>query len=250
MTSTVPSKPLRVLHSLFQSLILSLPKVSEGRLALDRTMAFLKAWHYISRAKIEGDYLEFGVFEGLGFKLSLESARKFACSAPTEPRFFAFDSFEGLPAPDRSRDNEVFQQGEYSASRKNFERAIRRAKRGRDVRIIAGFFDQSLKPSLYQEHTLVKAAFVTIDCDLYSSTLQALEFVTPLLQTGTVLYFDDWYFSGGDITLGEAGACLDWLGCTQDIHLLDFGNVGIMGKLFLVNKIPQAEHQAVLRRLV
>ena len=36
--------------------------------------------------------------------------------------------------------------------------------------------------------------------------------------------------------LGEAGACMDWLERNPDIKLVDFGEVGIMGKLFLVNR--------------
>ena len=66
--------------------------------------------------------------------------------------------------------------------------------------------------------------------------MDALRFTTPLLQTGTVLYFDDWYFSGGDLALGEAGACHDWLKENCGIHLVDFGDVGIMSKMFIVNR--------------
>ena len=93
-------------------------------------------------------------------------------------------------------------------------------------------------PALYEQHALRRAAFVTIDCDLYPSTQDALRFATPLLQTGTVLYFDDWYSSSGDMRLGEAGACRDWLAEHPDLELVDYGDVGIMGKLFLVNRGP------------
>ena len=250
MSTSVPPKVFRVLHAALQGLILKIPKLSEARLASDRTLAFLKAWHYIARAKVEGDYLEFGVFEGLGFRLSLEASAKFRhMTEVAPPRFFAFDSFGGLPAPDSSRDNQVFAQGEYSASRQKFESTIRSARRGREVEIIPGFFDRSLTPELVSKHRLKKAAFVNIDCDLYSSTEEALRFVTPLLQDGTVLYFDDWYFSGGNMTLGEAGACLDWLKANPDIHLVDFGIVGVMGRMFLVNRIQDEGYRKLLPRL-
>ena len=100
---------------------------------------------------------------------------------------------------------------------------------------MTGYFSDSLKPELYDRFGLKKAAFVTIDCDLYPSTQQALDFLTPILQTGTVIYFDDWFISNCDMRLGEAGSCRDWLARNPDIELVDYGEVGIMGKIFLVN---------------
>ena len=35
--------------------------------------------------------------------------------------------------------------------------------------------------------------------------------------------------------LGEAGACAEWLAANPDIKLIDYGNVGVMGKMFIVN---------------
>jgi hypothetical protein len=37
------------------------------------------------------------------------------------------------------------------------------------------------------------------------------------------------------MTMGEPGACGDWLKENPHIHLVDYGNVGIMAKLFIVN---------------
>lgn len=199
-------------------------------------MAFLRVWHYLSRAKIQGDYLEFGVFEGASFKLSLKSAAKFFIKGSKEsPRFFAFDSFEGLPELHASRDSNAFQKGEYKAGVDLFKKNIHGAAKGWDVRIVPGFFNHTLKESVRRQQDLKAASFVAVDCDIYESTLDVLRFVTPLLRNGSVLYFDDWYFSGGNMNLGEPGACADWLSSNPAIQLIDFGNVGIMGKLFIVN---------------
>ena len=65
--------------------------------------------------------------------------------------------------------------------------------------------------------------------------MDALEFATPSLQTGRVIYYDDWYVSGGDLRLGEAGAHYDWLARHPEIKAIDFGDVAIMGKLFIIN---------------
>lgn len=227
------------LAALYQDLLLCIPKLPELSIGNSKVLAFLRAWHYLHGAGVRGDYLEFGVFEGLGFRLAMNTARKvLPRDMPAAPRFFAFDSFRGLPAADERRDALVFEQGDYSTTRAEFERRTRGAARHWQTAVVEGFFSESLVPALYQQHGLSRAAFVNIDCDLYPSTRDALRFVTPLLQTGTVLYFDDWYTSSGDMRLGEAGACRDWLAEERDVELVDYGDVGIMGKLFLVNRRP------------
>ena len=234
-----PSPIKRWFLRLFENYVLSFPFLSEHRLAKDLIYEFLRVWHYLSRANIRGDYLEFGVYEGASFNLSMRSAEKFfPKGSPDSPRFFAFDSFQGLPAIHPERDSAVYGQGQYEAGLDTFKKNIKKASRGWEIVTVPGFFDSSLTPQLLQEHKLRQAAFVNIDCDLYGSTLTALRFVTPLLRTGSVLYFDDWFFSSGDMRLGEPGACSDWLRENPSIRLVEFGNVAIMGKLFIVNLGP------------
>ena len=231
------SKIQELLYWSLQRLLLRVPKLSEGRLATSRVLSFLRAWHYLSRSGVRGDYLEFGVFEGMSFDLSLRTAAKFINKSESDsPRFFAFDSFEGLPDPDPDQDTQVFRKGEYSAPQEKFERNIRHASKGWEVHKVVGFFNETLTLELLDEYEIKKAAFVNIDCDLYPSTKDVLLFITPILQTGAILYFDDWYFSGGDMTLGEAGACHEWLKDNPEVRLIDYGDAGIMGKMFIVNR--------------
>jgi hypothetical protein len=222
---------------LYQELLLRIPRLPELRIGNSKVFSFLRAWHYLEGAGVRGDYLEFGVFEGASFRLAMRSASVvLPRGRPDPPRFFAFDSFAGLPAADPRRDAGVFEQGDYAAARSSFDRYTRRASRRWVTHVVPGFFSESLTPDLRQRYVLEKAAFVNIDCDLYPSTRQALDFLTPILQTGTVIYFDDWFTSGGDLRLGEAGACRDWLAANPKIELVDYGEVGIMGKLFVVNR--------------
>lgn len=229
--------PRLALYRLYQRAVLRIPALSELRLANDKIMEFLRVWHYLARAKVTGDYLEFGVLDGMGFELSLSAAAKFfERRAPNGPRFFAFDSFEGLPDVHGTKDSKsVFRKGQYASPLARFQRNVARAAAGFDVRIVQGFFRESLTPALASEIGRHGAAFVHIDCDLYSSTIEALNFCTPLVKTGTIIYFDDWYLSEGDLSLGEAQACSEWVAANPHIKLIDFGDVGIMGKMFLVN---------------
>ena len=45
---------------------------------------------------------------------------------------------------------------------------------------------------------------VYIDCDLHSSTNEALKFIEPICKIGTIIIFDD-YYDGG-----ESRAFLEW----------------------------------------
>ena len=223
-------------HRGLHAALFALPSLPELHSTLQKAVAFIRTFQYLRRAHVEGDYLEFGVYKGQGFTVALDAASKAFGRPGSTMRFFAFDSFAGLPAPDQARDGTVFSSGDYAASETVFWRNIRSARRGRQVIVVPGFFDQSLTPAVREAHALRAAAFVNIDCDIYPSAKAALRFVTPIVQTGTVLYFDDWYFSGGNMRLGEPLACTEWLADNPDLSLVDFGEVGTMGKLFLVNR--------------
>ena len=228
-------------HAL-QRFLLTVPKLAMATHISSRVIQVLRVWNYLYTAKIHGDYLEFGVYQGLSFKLAMDAAAKtYPKGSCFSPRFFAFDSFEGLPDPDATHDAGVFSKGEYRCDIEKFQRNIQRAAKRWQVKIIPGYFDKSLTPFILENHKIESAAFVTIDCDLYSSTVPVLKFITPIVKTGTVLFFDDWYSSGGDMTLGEAGACQHWLSDNPNLSLIDFGNVGIHGKLFIVNRRPSTD---------
>jgi len=162
-------------------------------------LEFMRVWNYLYWSKISGDYLEFGVFEGRTFNLAMRTAKLvYSRNGAVRPRFFAFDSFRGLPNPHPKHDAKgVFSKGEYKASVDYFKRNIRRTSKSWEVRIIPGLFNTSLTPHLRSQYELTSASFVTIDCDLYESTRDVLKFITPIICSGTMLYFDDWYTSGG-----------------------------------------------------
>ena len=230
-------------HDLLQRVLVGLPYLSETRWVSEKVLLFLRIWHYLSINKISGDYLEFGVFEGKSFKLSMRAAVRFYKKGlASSPRFFAFDSFSGLPEPDTEKDHAaVVSKGYFNSGQEKFEKNIRSASRGWEVLVIPGFYETSLTPEVVEKHNLSKAAFVNIDCDIYPSALQALRFVTPFLQNGTALFFDDWFYSGGNMELGEARACTEWLRENPDLTLVDFGLGAIGGKVFIVNRTDSNE---------
>lgn len=163
------------------------------------------------------------------------AAKFYKRSSTTKPRFFAFDSFRGLSNPEPRFDGNMYSSGQYQCSLNRFKSNIQRVAQKWEVNICQGYYDKTLQPSLRSKHQLTKAAFIMIDCDLYEPTLQALRFVTPILQTGTVIYFDDWFFCRGSMTHGEPAACAEWLSDNPQIQLIEFGNSAVMSKYFIVN---------------
>lgn len=183
-----------------------------------------------------GDYLEFGVYRGLSFKHAYELARRYELGFMD---FFAFDSFEGLPADigvsERKYDH--FFEGQFSCSEDEFRRILDEA--GVDlerVTLVPGFYDQVLTSTLKERLPIKRAAVVWIDCDLYASTVPVLDFVTDYLGTGSFLVFDDWFSFGADPGAGEMRATIEWQERNPNITLVEYQKFHSAGISFLVQK--------------
>src|SRR5579872_973682 len=83
----------------------------------DRQAYFEMAFRRVRELQLHGDYLEFGVYQGSSLVLAARSAAK--CGLNTM-RFFAFDSFQGLP----EAEGRVFNRGEFACSEQNFTRMV------------------------------------------------------------------------------------------------------------------------------
>lgn len=196
-------------------------------LAYENTRMLSLAFAFARSEQVEGDYAEFGVYRGRTF---VEAWRAWKTHGAPPRRFFAFDSFEGLPdAAGR------FNTGDFSSGRQAFEGRLRRARiPAADVHIVEGFFDATLaKPELIP---LEKVAVAWVDCDLYSSTVPVLEYLTPRLAQGAIVVFDDWYCFQGDGDDGEARACREWLERNPEITLVPWQQHNWAGKSFIFRR--------------
>ena len=128
-----------------------------------------------SRAPANGLILEFGVGGG-------ESTRRIAALAALGGRMVhGFDSFEGLPEEWPGRHEE---RGHYSTG------GILPAVPA-NVRLHKGSFDATLPAFLAEAEG--PAAFIHVDCDLYSSTRAVLAALAPRIVAGTVILFDEYF---------------------------------------------------------
>ena len=83
-----------------------------------------------------------------------------------------------------------------------------------------------------------KAGIVHIDVDLYSSTVDVLNFVTPLIVSGSVLIFDDWYAFPGGSKKGERKALEEFLQKTPKFSIETWKSYSTFGKSFFITKLP------------
>ena len=216
---------------------------------------------YIITEGIKGNYLEFGTFKGASFiaaykaityyeekwsnfdrtnqaftnhNLAKQSFEKLEIN---NANYFVFDSFKGLPEPENvDKNHPIFSKGRYDFSKYNFINNLK--KNGIDlkkVKIIEGFYDQTLNAYQKNKLNIGKAAIVMIDCDLYNSTKLVLEFITDLVQDGTILIFDDWFAYKASKNRGEQKATNEWLEKNKHITLIPFSRYGIYQYSFIVS---------------
>jgi hypothetical protein len=145
---------------------------SEMTEALIRKDAFGVLGFASNRVTIDGLYLEFGVRSGSTIN---HIARK-------NPKrvVHGFDSFEGLP---EAWSGYTLDAGAFSGE------GIPTVER--NVELHVGWFDDTL-PTFLDEHD-GNAAFVHIDSDIYSSAKTILDNLTPRIQPGTIIVFNEYF---------------------------------------------------------
>ena len=184
---------------------------------------------------LEGDYLEFGSLQGRTFRLACEHHRR---DFEGRMHFWLFDSFQGLPEPTGIDVDPKWRSGLLAWPLNDLHLVAEEIGAPRTAYTpVEGYYDDSLTPELAAQLVAdgVRAGIVYVDCDLYSSTKVVLEFVRPLLQTGTVLCFDDYYCFQGDPGKGEQLALREFLEAEPGVGVVEYYRYGWHGRSFIVH---------------
>jgi len=200
-----------------------------------------KSFEFIAHNKIEGDYLEFGVWKGRSF-IRAHNIWKYLFEKRGElksMRFYAFDSFEGLPEIKNKEDISTgeFQKGQYFCIEEDFKKNVVNA--GVDlsrVEIVKGWFDKALNDETKKKLPIKHAAIVFIDCDLYESTVPVLDFIADYVVNGTILIFDDWFCFKGSPEKGEQKAFYEWLKKNPQFKAVEYHKFNWRGNSFIISK--------------
>jgi O-methyltransferase len=168
-----------------------------------------------------GDYLEFGVFHGASLTCMHRALKGLNLD---RVRLFGFDSFEGLPVGIGTEyDFLPWKPGQYRADYDFTVEKLRRA--GVDwarTFLIKGWFSEVLNDALVAHYGISKASIIMIDCDLYSSSKQALDFCAPLIRDRALIFFDDWS-DGAKTNHGEKRAFDEFLQANPQLQADEFG---------------------------
>jgi hypothetical protein len=165
-------------------------------------------------AGVNGLLLECGVYKA-------DTLNYFAARSQART-WHGFDSFEGLP-----EDWGGGEKGKGAFSLGGHLPAVKA-----NVQLHPGWFEHTVVPFLQAQKQSV--AFVHLDADLYSSTKTVLEAISPYLQPGTLLLFDE-YFGQIGWREGEHKALLEWLpSCGYEAHCVAYAANGAV--LFAVTQ--------------
>ena len=175
---------------------------------VQKTLALKKAFYFATLERVEGDYLEFGTFEGTSLIAAFENDRKLRVPGIPARRFWGFDSFErGFKYFDARDEHPFFREGDFGSSYEKTRRRIERHFKGRaEWRLVNGYFEETIRDKTARDFGVDKISVAFIDCDLGSPALYALNFMVPAFQHGTVVIIDDYFAYRGSKRKGTAGA--------------------------------------------
>ncbi len=203
-----------------------------------RPVAEALVWgvQYAVCAAVPGDIAEFGCHTGRTAKVIAAGMKLMRANK----RLHLFDSFDGLPTSVHEVDREnvhvktgVWGAGAYKGlNPEQLQHACQKYLPPGTVHIHTGWFSESL-PKMAPG---TKFSMLHIDCDLYVSALDVLDFVfqTGALSDGAVVLFDDWNCCRASNDFGERKA---WKEACDRYRVVaeDWGGYGWAGHKFIVH---------------
>ena len=190
-----------------------------------------QAFEFAKINGVRGDYFEFGVWRGKTFRWAHLMKHRYGLA---EMKLWAFDSFSGLPAVERSRD-EIWEEGQFACSVSEFRQIVGASGIGaHEYEIVEGFYSESLNESTHARVGDRRIAVAYIDCDLYESTAEALKFVSRHLAHGAILCFDDYYNYKAAPDQGEAKALAEFRRDNPGLDVISYFNYSPLGASFIV----------------
>jgi O-methyltransferase len=222
--------------------------VSDINVLLDfdvRSSFFKTAIRFIDYELIEGDIFEFGVYTGRSLALLSyfhEKSKQSIHKIDFNRNIVGFDSFDGLPESDnhpRWKKNMFGVNHSYHPTCKIGDKVtpdtiyhLFETYNLPKPNIEVGDFSHTIDyviPSKYK-----KAAMVHIDCDLYESTKMVLNKISPIIQEGTLLVFDDWFNFKGNKNKGEQKAFYEYFNGQIKWNYIEYQTYATFGKSFII----------------
>ena len=224
------------IQNFVSSIISLIPPYLEFSVA--KYLAIKKAMFITAHDGTFGNYLEFGVFTGSSFNFAMKTNRKIEkLFGDTKCEFIGFDSFKGFGEIKKEDENLSFRDDIFSIDENKVIKNINKCAKGQKLRIIKGFYKDTLQNKTTLDLDIKKARVVLIDCDLKESTKLALEFIKPSIQEGTIILFDDYNYFKGSKDKGEYGAFSDFRKKYPEILFRKIFDYGYSSRAFIAYKV-------------
>ena len=170
----------------------------------ERFLSLYQSINYIYKNKIEGDFVECGVFKGGSAMMIAFVMKDLKKNSNENKRLWLYDTFEGMANPTKHDEN-ILNQNAISELKK-----IKKKENKKDiwaysplnyvvkniektginsdnVKYVEGLVEQTLL-----NKTPKKICLIRLDTDFYESTKIELEKLYPLLEVGGILIIDDY----------------------------------------------------------
>jgi len=168
--------------------------------SVERLYALYKAVEYLSAAKIQGSFVECGVWRGGSMMCAALSLLR---AGDTSRPLYLYDTYEGMVPPDtidvdlsgrpastqlaaeqRSKDSYIWAYSPLEIVRENIESTGYPAS---NVHYVKGPVEDTIPATMPESIALLR-----LDTDWYSSTFHELQHLFPKLVKGGVLIIDDY----------------------------------------------------------
>jgi O-methyltransferase len=181
----------------------------------------------------DGDYVEFGCHSGQTFATAWREIQRHRRAS----HLWAFDSFEGMPIKQCEADEHP--EWIAGAMATSLEQFLKICKRNHippsRYTTVKGFYSDTLNSSGHSwpaPPTTIALAYV--DCDMYSSTVDVLNFLEPRLRHGMILAFDDYFNFSATEQAGEQRAFTEFRQRASQWDFMPYLNIGGIGMSFIV----------------
>lgn len=147
--------------------------------------------HVIHNDKIEGDFIEAGVWRGDSTIFMAAMLKELQI---TDKKVWVADSFQGLPKPDSKKykadkGNTLHNKRILTISLEEVKNNFKKFDLLDDqVEFLPGWFKDTLPTPKIKKLSLIR-----LDADMYASTIQSLEHLYPKLSVGGYIIIDDYH---------------------------------------------------------
>ena len=159
----------------------------------------------LSEGKQKVTVIEFGVANGAGLFNIQAIAKKITKITGVSFNIFGFDTGEGMPPPESYKDHpDLYREGDFPMDFDKLQRAL-----DSNIKLIIGRIEETMPKFKEQDFESCPIAFLSIDVDYYSSTVEALKILDmnpDQYLSRVTLYLDDLEDSAHNSWCGELAA--------------------------------------------